>query len=234
MTVDTFLEVGDHGTASPGPGCRVRYRLLLLSGEQVTACVRDGYVNVKVAVSVRSRDPVSGLLGDADGDPTNDIRVRGGQPLGLTPYSDEFYRSFGASWRVPAGQELLGPASGAIPECGLTPFRIHDLVPAVRIHATQVCLAGDVDPSQIDACVTDVAMMGDAAVGGFSGVAAPRAVVTLRERNGCDAPCAEEAPVLVGSGCAAGTTSHGWTLLALGAVVVMAGRRRARGRARSF
>jgi hypothetical protein len=188
----------------------------LLTGEQVTACVQGGYINVTVNVPISERELISGLLGNADGDPSNDLQPRGGDALSLTPYYDDFYGIFGESWRVRGDEALFDSPPEATPDCPRGAFRWKDLPQPIRDHAIEACRGVDVVPSLMGACATDVAVMGDGSALDYVGVRAPNAVVVLRDRDGC--------------GCAGGADRPGGSGLLLGCVAfaALARRRRAR------
>jgi MYXO-CTERM domain-containing protein len=205
--------------------CAVRYTVRLITGEQVTVCVRDGYVDVLVDLPTTAPGWTSGLLGNGDGDPTNDLQVRGGGVLPLTLPADDFYGVLGESWRVPASAGLLAGVLGDPPRCTTGVFRLESLPREVRDRAGETCRRAGVDPSLLDACVVDVAVLGDASAGGFAGMGPPRAVVTLLDR---DRDVNGVGGVEAGGGCGCtvgGSVSAGWAWV-LGAAVAWRRRRR--------
>ena len=108
-----------------------------------------------------------GLLGDADGDPTDDHRTRGGERVELDPGFDELYQELVASWRVTDEESLLdygpGESSSTFTDLSLpvAPFTVDDLDPRDRAHAEAACgLAGIVSVSAFEECVLDFALTG--------------------------------------------------------------------------
>jgi hypothetical protein len=118
-----------HRLASAHPGalttdCLVRYTLLPLTGETVSVCVRNSHIdtNVELPRSVRS---ATGLLGDGDGDFTNDLQLRNGTSLALdpAPYADEFDSTFTESWRVKGSESFFETAYQQSTDCHAPPPR---------------------------------------------------------------------------------------------------------------
>jgi hypothetical protein len=215
--------------------CLVSYTVRLFTGEKVLACVHDSSMNVGVEVLPAGRVLTTGLLGNADGDPANDLQVRGGGTMSLAPYPyfDVFYRSYGESWRVSAEESLFGSALERVPDCPSGPFLLEDLSSELRDHAAQVCLGVGVHPSVLHDCVTDVAVMGDDSAFDFIGIGAPRAVVLLRYREPCGAfaseDCGPVVPAAAACGCdlAVGGPGGGpFALVLLGILLVAWERRR--------
>jgi pimeloyl-ACP methyl ester carboxylesterase len=118
---------------------------------------------VKVLLSPARLGKVEGLLGNYDGDPNNDIRVRNG-PL-LNDALDGLYVEFRQSWRVPLGSaESLfrrGPDlwDPSFPRTALT---LGSLDPGAVERARATCrAAGVVHPQVLDACAFDLVVTGD-------------------------------------------------------------------------
>ena len=100
-----------------------------------------------------------GVLGNLDGNAQNDLQIRGGELI--TPLANpEQLKTFGDSWRVPAGESLFDtpqPATAA-PE----PLSIVDLPAADRAQAEQTCQGGGVsNPTALQNCTFDVAVTGE-------------------------------------------------------------------------
>ncbi len=157
--------------------CHAGYTLALLTGERVETCIGPSYINVRTVIPAAERGLTTGLLGNGDGDPTNDLDVGGGLVLPLNVTFEEFNLRFGDKWRVSASQSLFD--SGTIPAtCENHQFRFSDLAPAQREHAFITCRSLGINAGNLDACAMDVALLGDDAAFAFVGMAAPRAVVT--------------------------------------------------------
>lgn len=141
--------------------------------------------DVRVYVPTRRFGAVEGLLGDADGDPSNDIRVRGGEVIEL-PTPAWLYGTFRESWRVPLGSAASLFAKG--PELydedfpGAAVLTLRDFTDAQQSAARAVCeAAGVVSHAVMQACMLDVLITRDDAVAEAAFLAdpgAPKVVVT--------------------------------------------------------
>ena len=110
---------------------------------------------------------VRGLLGDFDGDPTDDIAAPSGAALTPPVPFEKLYPSYADSWRVTRDSSLFSYADGqdtgsftdrSFPERAVT---VDDLDPVQRARAEQVCRwAGVTDPWQLAECVFDVGVTG--------------------------------------------------------------------------
>lgn len=196
--------------------CNKSYTLQLFTGEQVKTCVGPGYLNVGVEVPGAERGRTSGLLGNADGDPSNDLQVGEAENLPLVVSFEDFNRRFGDRWRLAPGQSLFETPSLMV-QCTPSQSRLSDLPAATRDHALATCQALGIDPGTLDECAMDVAVMGDSAAASFIGIGAPRAVVTLTDGPASAVGC---------GGC--GSTDGGPMVFALALVglAVLGSRRR--------
>jgi hypothetical protein len=169
------------GNLRPDVACVVKYLVGLPTGEAVTVCLQHGYLNVRVAVNT-ALHPVSGLLGNADGNPSNDLALRKGGHMALVPHPNhaDFYRIFGESWRVPMAESILGPDPEPAILCGTKAFTATDLSDQSRNHAAQSCLSAGIAADSMQDCILDVAVLGESAALAFVGQPAPREVLTLR------------------------------------------------------
>ncbi len=148
------------------------------SGEVVTLTrqLEHGQVrahfNVEVNLPAERAGSVEGLLGDADGDTTNDIALPGGQPFTQPVAFDDLYWApvnFAKAWKVAPGASLFDYTGGATPET------FHDAAPYIQMPATlppatmpyvqlaqQVCAAC---PDNLKGtCMTDVGFTNDASL----------------------------------------------------------------------
>lgn len=124
-------------------------------------------INVVVAASDVDGAWV-GLLGDADGEATNDFRARDGDPLEVDLGFDELYDDFVAGWRISDEESLFDYASGedtasftdlTMPEADLS---VGDLDATERSRAEAACrLAGVVMATALAECVLDYAITGE-------------------------------------------------------------------------
>ena len=124
------------------------------------------YGNNTMDVEVRRDLPpmrtYEGLIGNLDGDRSNDLQIRGGAYLDAKPTSETIAR-VGESWRVRPSELLFtrahpAPASGVVQnQPGLA-----DLDPEARRLARETCAAaGITDAMAIRHCTYDVAATGD-------------------------------------------------------------------------
>ncbi|MEM8596820.1 MAG: hypothetical protein AAGF76_10165 [Pseudomonadota bacterium] len=105
-----------------------RFTIVLASGEGLTVDLFDDFLNVAVALdNARAPGSVRGLLGNADGDLTNDFALRSGAPIpsdaiaqvsdgsgGTIPVLDfDFlYQDYAESWRIDANTSLFSYPTG--------------------------------------------------------------------------------------------------------------------------
>ncbi|WP_328346344.1 VWD domain-containing protein [Micromonospora sp. NBC_00421] len=110
---------------------------------------------------------VRGLLGDFDGDPSDDIAAPSGATLSQPVPFGKLYPSYADGWRVTRDSSLFSYADGrdtgsftdrGFPDRAVT---VDDLDPTRRARAEQVCRwAGVTDPWQLAECVFDVGVTG--------------------------------------------------------------------------
>ncbi len=155
------------------------------AGDLIVARRVGDWLDVAVRLDPRRRGQVSGLLGDFDDDPANDLRGRGGEES-----ADVLTRAFvegvmAGSWRVMDGESLFTYGEGesaathtdlGYPRAPLDPARLD---PEARAHGEAVCDArGPLAPELRASCIVDVACTGDdTAAAGFEGQAPERAPV---------------------------------------------------------
>ncbi len=104
---------------------------------------------------------MSGLLANAGGD-VNTIEASDGTVL-TNPFSfEELYHHYADSWRVKPSESLLtvcGEVREGIPT---KPFSVSDLDPRTADAARAACTkAGVQEGALLDACIIDVAVIGD-------------------------------------------------------------------------
>jgi hypothetical protein len=128
----------------------------------------DGYgYRVLVRLDDSRAGAVAGLLGNFDGDPTNDLVSASGEPLDLPVAFTDLYPSYADSWRVTAETSLFPYADGESTETftdrdyPAAPASVADLDEPARAQAEQVCrFAGVTDPWLLAECVLDVGVTG--------------------------------------------------------------------------
>ena len=182
--LDPSCDVRQGGAAClPMPSdapCVTAITLRLFTGEVIESCLGPGYINLRADLPLAVRGLTSGLLGNADGDPTNDLVPQGSSvPLAVSTTYEQFYRGYGDSWRVSAESSMLTPLTGQPQACSSSVFQLSDLSPAQVTHGTQLCQDLGINAGNLDARITDVALIGDSAAYGYVGLVAPQAKVTL-------------------------------------------------------
>ena len=103
-----------------------------------------------------------GVLGNLDGNPNNDIRLRSGDVI-TPPASLEQLKVFGDSWRLSAKESLFKDAVTTEDKAAnAEPLTLSKIDPAEKAAAATVCnAAGVTDPLALHNCTYDVAVTGD-------------------------------------------------------------------------
>ncbi|MGQ5264524.1 VWD domain-containing protein [Micromonospora sp. ZYX-F-536] len=125
-------------------------------------------LSVSVSAPAGRAGKLEGLLGDHDGDPADDLAVRGGGRLAQPPTFEALHPGFADSWRVEARRSLFDYEPGQ--DTGtFTDRRFPDRLVTVadlpnRATAELVCRrAGVTDPQILAGCVLDVGLTGQVA-----------------------------------------------------------------------
>jgi hypothetical protein len=126
------------------------------------------YLGLSLSLSQAQRGHVTGLFGNADGDPANDLATRDGVVLTQPATPAQLYGAYSASWRISQAESLFDYATGestatftdlAFPYGSIS---IDQLPDANRQAAIAACTAAGIPPGPLfDACVLDVALSGD-------------------------------------------------------------------------
>lgn len=110
-----------------------------------------------------------GLLGNADGDPSNDLALRDGTPLPSNTSPSTLHGPYADSWRIADDESLLtyGPYETTATYTDLSaPANVAtfaDFTDKEIADATEICVQAGVQPGpQFDGCILDVAATGDA------------------------------------------------------------------------
>ncbi|MDT0203968.1 PQQ-binding-like beta-propeller repeat protein [Nocardioides sp. AE5] len=111
----------------------------------------------------------TGLLGDADGDPANDLKARGGDVLDTAVLADpaRVHAEFADTWRVTQEESLLHYEAGESTETftdrdfPYAPANLDDANPDERAEAEKACRAAGLVGTDLDNCILDVALTGD-------------------------------------------------------------------------
>ena len=147
-----------------------RYRLRWPSGTQLD--VRDlgnHTLAIYPILPAGASAVMSGLLGNADGNPKNDLALRDGTPL-VDPQFADLYPRYADSWRIAAAESLFDYAPGQ----STATFTLPSFPPrrnftamlsnADYAAARATCIAAGVkDPVRLDACILDQALTHDPA-----------------------------------------------------------------------
>lgn|GEM_PF-2643954 len=164
LAPDGRRTVGDQQVIRSGRTVQVG----LPGGGRVFVVVRPALLDVTVVSGGR---PVTGLLGDADGDRGNDLRTAVGQVVDpAAPSAGEIYGRYADSWRLTDATSVLPYPDGT----GTDDFTDRDFpagpttlagLPArQRAAAMALCRhVGVTDPALLAGCVLDVAATGEPA-----------------------------------------------------------------------
>jgi subtilisin family serine protease len=179
----TPTTVPDGGSETLGSGAVFRdgntYTFVYTNDMLFQVRVRSGRMDLKVFLAPGQAGNVAGLLGDADGDPDNDIARRDG--FVFTPpvaYEDMYTDTdtFDESWRISPAESLFdygpGEDTATFTDTSLPVAfaSTGDLEPGAYADAEATCRdAGVTNAIVLDACILDVAVTGDA---GFAADAA--------------------------------------------------------------
>lgn len=160
---DDELEVGGASLLRRGS----TFRLETPEGHVVKIFARSIAMDVWVEPAPSSAGTWEGILGDFDGDRSNDQRSRDGSPL---PFSVELedLRGFADEWRVSDEESLFDYESGEDTETFTDrsfpdiPISIGSLPADVRHRAETVCREAGISQGRaLDACILDFAITGD-------------------------------------------------------------------------
>lgn len=121
------------------------------------------YIDYTIALNNERAGKVKGLLGNADGDPANDLQSANGQVI--QPLFDQLYPGFANAWRVQQAQSLFYYESGkSTASYTKTDFPSAPVtIPADKLAwAENICKnAGVTQQPALNACAFDVAITDD-------------------------------------------------------------------------
>ncbi len=157
------LPNGGTVTASVLNDTRADYTIVWPDGNTAARVIL--YTNVYLDIGVArfgGELTYEGVLGNLDGDPANDMRLRDGTQL-TPPASLAQLKQFGDSWRVAAGSSLFAdPLPAPDTSAAQPPLTLAGLDPATRDTARDTCQSARVtDQIALDNCTYDVAATGD-------------------------------------------------------------------------
>lgn len=143
-------------------------RLVWPSGTILRVRVQNGRLAVTVAPADSLAGRSAGLLGNADGDPGNDLTTRTGRLITSIKEREQLYGQFMESWRITQQESLFAYEPGESTETMTDrtfPDRVRtvaDLTAEQRSLAEDACKrAGIEDPVMLDECMFDVGFSGD-------------------------------------------------------------------------
>lgn len=135
---------------------------------QLVATVYDNHIDVEVYIADVNQGGTTGLLGNFNGDPSDDLAIRDGETLEQPIPFEQLYGEYADSWRISQEESLFSYLEGNSTETFTNtdfPSRaitIDDLSEEERTAAEQVVdEAGITDPNLREAAILDVALSGD-------------------------------------------------------------------------
>ncbi|MDJ1184468.1 VWD domain-containing protein [Roseofilum casamattae] len=123
---------------------------------------------VEVVIPETRRGQVTGLLGNFNGDASDDIQTRSGEILPPNPNYEQLYKIFGNSWRISQEESLFDYAKGET-TATFTDLnfpsqilRTSDFPSDRRAEAEKTCrAAGVTEPELLEACIFDILVTED-------------------------------------------------------------------------
>ncbi|SET60723.1 von Willebrand factor type D domain-containing protein [Nitrosomonas marina] len=137
-------------------------------GDGFWARVGSGAINLRTFICA-DRDSVAGLLGNNDGDHTNDIALADGTQLSSSPTAGDLYGQFADSWRVTTDTTLFIYNAGESTETFTDRnfpshiISINDLDPAIRAAAEDIARSIGLPEGTVEFnnAVLDIALTGN-------------------------------------------------------------------------
>ncbi|MGB3508184.1 MAG: VWD domain-containing protein [Microcoleaceae cyanobacterium] len=147
------------------------YMIISPSGEGVRVqriSAGGGSLTFEMTMPKSRQNQVSGLLGNFNGDSSDDIKTRSGEVLPSNPNYEQLYKVFGNSWRVSQKESLFDYARGET-TATFTDLsfptkivRTSDFPSNRRAEAERTCReAGVREPQLLEACMFDILATGD-------------------------------------------------------------------------
>ncbi len=158
-------------------GCKIyaqnqnRYWVIWKDNSMALVNTHNSHLDIFVSLPDNRKGLVKGLLGNSDGDRSNDLQTRDGSKTFNVFYKlakDELYNQFGNSWRITKDESLFTYAEGEDTSTYTDlnfPYELikaSDLSDDVRTNAEKICRdAGITDSILLEDCILDVGMTGD-------------------------------------------------------------------------
>ncbi|MCI5190434.1 MAG: hypothetical protein D3905_11735, partial [Candidatus Electrothrix sp. AS4_5] len=159
-------------------GCKIyaetqrKYWIIWKDNSMAEVRTYNSHLDISVSLPDNRKGLVRGLLGNSDGDKTNDLQTRDGSTIfdiSTELTKDELYNQFSNSWRITQAESLFTYAEGENTATYTDlnfPYELvkaSDLSETVQANAEQTCRdAGITDPILLEDCILDVGMTGDA------------------------------------------------------------------------
>jgi hypothetical protein len=147
---------------------RNEFTLFWPDGSTLTVAVHGDYLNAFLSPAEARGGTLAGLMGDFDGDPSNDFFTADGRLLHPPLNFESLYGDLAAGWRVRAEGSLFDYGPGESTETFTdTEFpaqhaSVAGLSPEERQRADRACRENGVeDPDLLEGCVLDVGVSGD-------------------------------------------------------------------------
>ncbi|NJL99966.1 MAG: hypothetical protein HC924_14725, partial [Synechococcaceae cyanobacterium SM2_3_2] len=141
------------------------------TGDFISVSIPGDHINVRAQPDPLRAGQVSGLLGNFNGDPMDDISTADGVVLNQPIKIDELYGVYSESWRITQAESLFDYGPGEFtdtftdpnfPTNPRTPEQLFTENPQAAVQAHATCQAqGITDPILLEACKLDVLVTGD-------------------------------------------------------------------------
>ena len=124
----------------------------------------NGYLDYRVSLVQKHLGKISGILGDWNGDPVNDVQINNGLSINASDFY-QLYPGYANSWRITDQTSLFVYDAGKTTESYtdlLYPYQPVQLTPAQISQAQTICQqAGITTNPALCNCITDVAVTGN-------------------------------------------------------------------------
>jgi hypothetical protein len=144
------------------------YTIVYPNQERLLVSDHGNYIDLRFcALDDRADGTLRGLLGNFDGNATNDLTTRDGTVLSTQPTFDQFYNSYADSWRINQAESLFDYRPGESTEtftsqnCPIQKTTLASLPPELVAQAIALLdAAGITDSALREAAILDYAMSG--------------------------------------------------------------------------
>ncbi len=173
------LYVGDYGYLLPDQGIMLvedgfiyrngnDYTVRNATGDTITVTMHDTHIDFRTSSPDSRMNNVEGMLGNFDGDTTNDFKLDNGTDLGSSISTNTLYDVFGEDWRITQGESLFlygvgeNTSSFNNPDFDNVQRTLADFDAALVAAAESAAIAEGFDPNSavFEAAVLDFLVMG--------------------------------------------------------------------------